>query len=477
MAAYRKQKSFRRRFGNFLCGLNPAMANRVRRFRSRFPRPGLLPLAERQSMFIVSRLVGLFNLLLGQTKARRLSVASGKSTRFTPRVEALEARQMLTALYVAPVWTVVAPSSPVGSHSPAAGDHVQYTAVGHDTVSGIYAGVPTSTAFPAIGAAVSAANSGDTVQVIQGTYTGSTPVTPAVSSVTVENYTNTNQIINTPDTVTFNDAGGAFVINTTSVSISGLTISSNSGTAIAVQSGGTSYSISGDTLQSSSVGVSADATGSISGNMFSGDSTGIQTLGGTDTISGNTINGGALGIQVNGGTASISTTTFGTGPLKNTTDLRFDSGSLTLGGGNSFAGVTYIDNQTAQEVNATGAGTFGGVNASLGGTTLAQEYAIVDQISDGITYAGQGLVRLRANEVFVTQLAETTNAGAIQRAVNLASANDTVYVQAGHYVDNVTISQPVHLLAQVRRPQPYTRPTRTLACRILTTDRPCAAAR
>ena len=150
--------------------------------------------------------------------------------------------------------------------------------------------VPVGDAFSGntgIGLAVAAAHSGDTVEIIAGTYRPASPITPTVTSLAIEDYPN--------DTVNINQASGVFLINTSGVKISGLTISSNSGTAIAVQSGGSSYSITGNTLQSSSVGVGVDDTGSISGNIFTGDATGIQALGGTDTISNNSVGGGDAG--------------------------------------------------------------------------------------------------------------------------------------------------------------------------------------
>lgn len=159
MAVHQRHKSFRRRFGKFLRGMNPAMADRVRRFRSRFPKPGVLPLAERQATAIVSRLVGMFYSLFREAKSRCVRGGSGMLTRFAPRVEALEARQMLTALYVAPVWTVV----PGGGHSPSNGDHVQYTAAGHDTVPATGTLTYGTNAFSTISSAVTAANSGDSV--------------------------------------------------------------------------------------------------------------------------------------------------------------------------------------------------------------------------------------------------------------------------------------------------------------------------
>ena len=239
--------------------------------------------------------------------------------------EALEPRRLLTTLYVAP----------------SAADWVSDGGVGtvkstiHPSVTGLVLG---TTAFTDIGSAVTAAASGDTVEIMAGNYHPGSAITPTVTNLTIKDYS--------ADTVNVIRASGAFVIDTTGTQISGLTISSNSGTGIAVQSGGGLYLIFGNSFQTSLVGVSVDDTGTISSNIFSGETTGILASGGIDTISSNSIGGGAnVGIQVSGGAAAISGTTFGSGGA-NMTDLQLDSGSITSLTGNTFtASSTYIDNE------------------------------------------------------------------------------------------------------------------------------------
>ena len=88
-------------------------------FLARFP-----ALAQWRRLSSSPHLVGLFSFLFGQPRARRLGVASGISTRFTPRVERLESRQLLSAVYVMPQssWTDTTVSGRF-----AAGDTVQAT--------------------------------------------------------------------------------------------------------------------------------------------------------------------------------------------------------------------------------------------------------------------------------------------------------------------------------------------------------------
>jgi hypothetical protein len=173
---------------------------------------------------------------------------------------------------------------------------------------------------------------------------------------------------------------------------------------------------------------------------------------GSATIKGNHIFGNVTGILLTGGgMASIDSNDF-TGGTSNTTDLRLDSSAGLLTGSfasNQFAAATtYIDNRSVQNLDATG-DTFnvgsGGAQVGGAGLTLAEAFAVEDKITDAIDASGLGFVRIQGGNVFVTPnsyLAPAANdAGAVQRAVNAASSGDTVYVEGGLYLDNVTIGK------------------------------------
>jgi len=74
-------------------------------------------------------------------------------------------------------------------------------------------------------------------------------------------------------------------------------------------------------------------------------------------------------------------------------------------------------------------------------------FSVADRIFDAIDHsASGGLVSLRADEVFVTDFSDHFQAGALQRAVNLAEADDRVNVGAGNYGEKVVIDKKIAVL-------------------------------
>ncbi|MFM7767618.1 MAG: beta strand repeat-containing protein, partial [Bacteroidota bacterium] len=67
--------------------------------------------------------------------------------------------------------------------------------------------------------------------------------------------------------------------------------------------------------------------------------------------------------------------------------------------------------------------------------TLSQNYSIEDKVYHKTDNAASGFVRVKADNVFVTN-----NSGSIQRGVEAATANNTINVDAGSYSDNISIS-------------------------------------
>ncbi len=220
-------------------------------------------------------------------------------------------------------------------------------------------------------------------------------------------------------------------------------------TSISTGGAGTAVFISGALASANITGN----LGSINGNLI-----GIDVNAGSATVSGNHIYNDGTGIRLtNGGTASVDNNDFTSSPsTPNGSDLRLDSSAGTLSSltGNKFAGSTdFIDNRSAQSVNAT-TDTFnvGTAGAQVGGNslTLAQAYAIEDKILDAIDFGSWGLVRIKTANVYVTPNSffnPSTSAADIQRGINAASNSDTVNVEAGTYNESgLTVNKPLTLL-------------------------------
>ena len=212
--------------------------------------------------------------------------------------------------------------------------------------------------------------------------------------------------------------------------------------------------------------INSTAMATIEGNTIStgGAGTGILVAGtsaaATAIISGGTIDDNQTGIEFqSGGSGSVDGVNFDPViPIQNVTDLAIDSGAGTVTVGattpNAFdASGTYIDNTSSQYIDATN-NTFGGVDPAT--ASLSQLYAIQDQIIDALDNESYGLVRIVADNVYVTQDNELDNNNstqdAIQRGIDAASDNDTVNVQAGIYQANsagnpggLDVNKPVNL--------------------------------
>src|SRR5690606_8380101 len=87
---------------------------------------------------------------------------------------------------------------------------------------------------------------------------------------------------------------------------------------------------------------------------------------------------------------------------------------------------------SANEVDATEGNIFDTV--SIEDATLEQLFDIEDRIDHGLDAAGNGLVRVRDGQVYVTQ-----DSGSVQRGVSVAASGDTVHIGDGTYADDFTV--------------------------------------
>ncbi|MFO0789325.1 MAG: right-handed parallel beta-helix repeat-containing protein [Pirellulales bacterium] len=161
----------------------------------------------------------------------------------------------------------------------------------------------------------------------------------------------------------------------------------------------------------------ADASADITGNDIYANAVGIQfTAGGGGSF------GGAL--LADGNNFNDAT--------DNGTDILIDAtaGAVTDAGNNAFAGDSfYIDNQSTQNINATG-DTF----------DEASNYRIEDKMFHKVDDLSKGLVTWVAGNLYVTTPVMGSTDSSIQRAIDAASAGNTVNVEAGPYAIPAAIS-------------------------------------
>lgn len=199
--------------------------------------------------------------------------------------------------------------------------------------------------------------------------------------------------------------------------------------------------------------------GNVAGNTFDGVDIGVLVANNTGnlTIDSNTfenITRGAteIGNGSFGAGILIFTPSFTNGPItiSNNTFEDSDSGIRTSSAGGTIAGATVnvTGNTFSGNVynivhKVSGTLTLGGTNVldgvTLTGASTAQLYAMEDNILDAIDVDGYALVRLKANNVYVTpnSFASPATTADLQNGVDAASNGDTLHVQGGSYTGNV----------------------------------------
>lgn len=335
-------------------------------------------------------------------RLRTISAAKKRPKRRAAQFEPLEPRTLLTAqqVWVNGAWLDANTNAPA-SLTPG-------ESVTDGTVTKTYG----TDAFSTVPAGVAAVAAGGSVHIDPGTY---------VADVDVSQNLSIDSIGAAPAILQAQSTAAVTVESGATVSITGLTISNS---LIGIRVNGGAVTIAGATISGNTIGLSATSgSAAVSGSQIYANSTGLRFAGGaTGSINGNSFAGGAS--------------------PNNSTDLLLaaSAGSVTIGAGNSFAGTTTIDNQTSHTIDATAANSFAGVNlADLDPSSaagLAGLYSIEDHVTDGLDHNGVGLVRLKASDLFVAASSEAAAAGGLRRAVSLAAAGDSVFVQAGTYLAN-----------------------------------------
>src|SRR5690606_12985939 len=79
-------------------------------------------------------------------------------------------------------------------------------------------------------------------------------------------------------------------------------------------------------------------------------------------------------------------------------------------------------------------------------TTLDDSFRLEDKMFHAPDAAGSGVIRWLDGQLFVSELGSGVNDESIQLAIDGATAGDLIHIEAGTYVENVTVNKYVHLL-------------------------------
>ncbi|MFG0253535.1 MAG: right-handed parallel beta-helix repeat-containing protein, partial [Rhodopirellula sp. JB053] len=156
----------------------------------------------------------------------------------------------------------------------------------------------------------------------------------------------------------------------------------------------------------------------------------------------NTVTATEVAVNIGGINSRVTlvNNNFGGGTSDNGTDVRImaTADTVTIGDGNTFAADGYfIENLSSQDIDLVGTtSTF----------DEADNFRIEDKMFHALDDASSGLVRVVANELFVTTPGTGLADETIQRAVDAADSGDLVNVEAGSYAENVTIDKDIDIL-------------------------------
>lgn len=194
--------------------------------------------------------------------------------------------------------------------------------------------------------------------------------------------------------------------------------------------------VSGGTLGSNQIGLYVTSNDPQFG-------AGAETRG---SVSGVTITGttaAGISIESAGATSTKLEIKAGTAVIGGSTGLQLTGPGAALVGGN-LGNLAFVNQNTYIQLNGAMPGEeINGTNVLFDGltgaaATLAQNHAIEDKIVHGVDQMGAGFVRVKAGNVFVT----ANSSGLVQPGVVAATANDTINVAAGNYLDDVAIDEP-----------------------------------
>ena len=176
---------------------------------------------------------------------------------------------------------------------------------------------------------------------------------------------------------------------------------------------------------------------------------GVQGFDGIDGLTMNDVILGGAGSRVGwGGSFWISSVTQSNDTNLNLGNTNF-AGTLNLAGEANYDIVTSSEGPVQRiNVDATQA-SFAGT--ATGAMSKDQLFDAADRVFDGIDHSSsRGFIRLRNDNVYVTQQSRDIEAGAIQRAINNANISDTVSIAEGTFSENIVIDRPISIVGSGR---------------------------
>ncbi|MBY0588251.1 right-handed parallel beta-helix repeat-containing protein, partial [bacterium] len=211
-------------------------------------------------------------------------------------------------------------------------------------------------------------------------------------------------------------------------------------------------------LNTNNAQVSATILPGTAISTTSATGTGVEVSGSQAQLSvtGGSITDNAVGVRViDGSQASLSGITFD-GSTDNARDvvLAGSAGTVTFGPNNQFAGDDYfIENLSSQsfDLSSLSGTTYEAVGLPLLPIVLADAFQIEDRMYHRLDSPTSGLIRVVGGQLYVTTPGTGLSNETIQRAVDAASVGNTIYVEAGTYVENVLVNKNVTLLSQSGR--------------------------
>ena len=309
------------------------------------------------------------------------------------------------------------------------------------------------TASMASGASVTGATTqtAGTLNVLSGGQIASLVASGGTTNVNTNSTVTGSANITTGGTLNGNGTFGSLIVSGGTATLTGATVSGSTsvtgGTLGTDNSSATTLSgtlsATGGTTTLNKVSVGGLVTVDGGTVLLSSSTTAINA--GLNLISGTVT--GTAGTITNSGVGSAITTSDGTMSLRgmtingaaNTTAIQINGGSVDLGNATqnglntiTSAGASglLIYNNAAANMTAIG-DVMNGVTTATAST--ADLYATVNKIVDGVDQSGLGLVQIKVGYLYVTDTSFVSpgTTPSVQRAVNLSTVGDTIWVQSG----------------------------------------------